>query len=75
MYLLGRVEEVAGVGHVSRWASPDSEGGLETETHPHSQGNIVHVSAVGLHIMKGDVHLLISFPGRFHHSGGLLPSR
>lgn len=29
----------------------------------------------GLHIMKGDVHLLISFPGRFHHSGGLLPSR
>lgn len=40
VYLPGRVQEVAGVGDVSRRASSDSEGGLEAETHPHPQGDI-----------------------------------
>lgn len=39
VYLFGSVEEVARIRNISRWGAPDSEGGLETTAHPHSQGN------------------------------------
>lgn len=39
VYLFGSLEEVARIRNISRRGAPDSEGGLETTAHPHSQGN------------------------------------
>lgn len=39
MYLFGSVQEVARTRDVGGRVAPDPEGGLETKTHPHSQGN------------------------------------
>lgn len=35
VYLLSSVEEVAGIGDISRRVAPHSEGGLEAKAHPH----------------------------------------
>lgn len=40
MYLFGSVQEVARTRDVSGRVAPDPEGGLETKTHSHSQGNV-----------------------------------
>lgn len=63
VYLFGSVQEVACIRNISRRASPDSEGGLETKAYPHSQGN------TGLNSFCAEIQLvlLLWFTVCMHH--------